>query len=164
MLRMYARLVPVVLRARWGTESGLVSRLPQRVHLDYVDWNWHMNQSRYAEVMELGRGHWMVQSGSWAAWRAQGGNPVVANQAIVYRRELKPWQRFVVDTRAIGVDERMLHLQGHILVGDKVHAVSDVRILFVGKHGVLPAEEVEAMCADRLHPALPVENWAVIGA
>jgi acyl-CoA thioesterase FadM len=155
-------MVPVVLRAKMSADRGLVSRLHRRVHLDYIDWNWHMNQSRYAEVMELGRAHWMVQSGSWEAWRAQRANPVVANQTLVYRRELKPLQRFEVDTRAIAVEGRMLHLQSFMLVGDKVHASSDVRVLFVGPDGVVPADQVASMCKDRLHAALPVENWRVV--
>ena len=162
MLRLYARMVPVVLRARLKNDGALVSRLAQRVHLDQVDWNWHMNQSRYAEAMEMGRAHWMVRSGSWASWRKAGANPVVANQQLVYRRELKPWQRYVVETRAVGVDGRMLQLQGLILVGDRVHATSDVRLLFVGPDGVLSADAVAALCADRVIAPLGIENWSVV--
>jgi len=164
MFTVYLRMLPVVLRARLratSTPSPIVSRVRSRVRLDQIDANVHMNQARYADVFELGRADWMVRSGCWGTWRRQGINPVVANQRIEYRRELRPWQRFTIDTRPLAVEGRLLHLQSHLLVGRKVHALGDIRILFIGPDGVLAPAEVAPLGASVLTEALSVDNWTV---
>jgi len=167
MLTVYLRMFPVLLRARLAAAaapSPVISRVRQRVHLDQIDANVHMNQARYADAFEAGRADWLVRSGAWSAWRAQGINPVVANQRIDYRRELRPWQRFVIDTRPLAVEGRLLHIQGHLLVGDTVHARNDLRLIFVGPHGVLAPGEVEALCRPVLTEPLTVKDWKVVEA
>ena len=86
-------------------------------------------------------------------------NPVVASQELVYRRELKPLQRFEIDTRSPGMDGRLLHLQQHFLVGDRVHARADTRLICVGLGGVLSADEAASLCEGMHSEALGVEGW-----
>lgn len=160
MLRTYLHMVPVLLRARLG-RSHNIGRLHQRVRLSQIDLNQHMNQARYADVMELGRAEWLVRSGAWQQWRAAGVNPVVANQRLEYRRELKPLQRYLIDTRALAVEGRLLHVQSHLIVGDRVHALGDVRLIFLGPAGVLSADEVQPLCDGLLAPPLAVTDWRV---
>lgn len=140
-----------------------VSRRGMRVQLGDVDTNLHMNQAAYARVAELGRVDWLVRSGALKRWRAEGCNPIVAEQRLVYRRELRPFQRFVVDTRAVAIDGRLLRVDHHLLVGDRVHTVVEVKLLLVGPEGVLSAERVAESCRDLLVPALVVEDWIVRG-
>lgn len=160
MLRTYLRMAPVLVRGRLAPRTN-VSEVARRVALHQVDLNRHMNQACYASELEVGRAHWMVRSGGWARWRAVGANPVVANQRIEYRRELRPFQRFVVHTRALGVEGRLLHLQGHLLVDDRVHAVGDVRVLFIGPDGVLAPDAVPPLVDGLLAPPLAVDAWRV---
>lgn len=159
MLRYLAAAVPVILRAQLGADGATVVRTRHRVRLDQIDLNWHMNQAEYAREGEWGRTAWVLRSKAWPRWRAEGINPVVASQEIVYRRELKPLQRFTIDTRSPGMDGRLLHLQQHLCVGDAVHARIETRLIFVGRGGVLSADDTAARCAG-LHTApLAVEGW-----
>jgi acyl-CoA thioesterase FadM len=162
MISYFSRLLPVALKARFRGSSSLVSRLPQRVSLRQIDLNRHMNQAQYPMVMELGRADLLLGNGSWTTWQAAGLNPVVAEQLVRYRRELKPLQKYVVDSRVVAVDGRFLVVEHHLLVGSAVHASGTVKILVVGKNGVLKADDVEEMgrpwCADRL----VVDNWQVV--
>ncbi|MFT6144628.1 MAG: acyl-CoA thioesterase FadM [Myxococcota bacterium] len=162
MIGYFSRLLPVALKARFRASSSLVSRLPQRVSLRQIDLNRHMNQAQYPMVMELGRTDLLLGNDSWASWQAQGLNPVVAEQHLRYRRELKPWQKYVIDSRLVGVDGRFLVLEHYLLVGSAVHASGTVKLLVVGENGVLDADSVEQMgrpwCAD----PLVVENWQVV--
>ena len=165
MLRLYARMLPHLLRAWFRRhEEERTSRVHSRVHLDQVDVFGHMNQSRYAEHFELGRADLVVRSGAWARWRGEGVHPVVARQEITYRRELKPLQRFLVDTRFVGFEGRLLHSRGTMRVGDRVHAVAEVYRIFVGPDGVLPAERVEALCSPLIVAPLKMKDWRVISA
>jgi acyl-CoA thioesterase FadM len=161
MLGYLARTLPAALRARLGRDGRLVSRIERRVRLSEVDINGHMNQAAYAQVLELGRLDWVVRSGAWAAWRRDRIGPVVAEQRIVYRRELAPRQRYAIDTRVVRVEGRLLAFEGHILVGDRVHAKSEAKLIFVGPDGVLSPEAVEARCARYLVETLAVDDWRV---
>jgi acyl-CoA thioesterase FadM len=162
MISYFSRLLPVALKAHFRASSPLISRLPQRVSLRQIDLNRHMNQAQYATVMELGRTDLFLGNGTWAAWKAAGYNPVVAEQLLRYRRELKPFQKYVVDSRLVAVEGRFLVLEHHLLVGSTVHATGTVKLLVVGENGVLDAEGVEQMgrpwCAQRL----VVDNWKVV--
>lgn len=160
MLRTYLRMAPVLLRGRLASRTN-VSEVPRRVAWHQIDLNRHMNQACYASELEVGRAHWLVRSGAWARWRAAGLNPVVANQRIEYRRELRPFQAYRIETRALALEGRLLHLQGHLLVGDRVHARGDVRLLFIGPDGVAPADTLGPHVDGLLAPPLAVVDWRV---
>jgi len=159
MLGYVARTLPLLVRARLRKSQRLVSRLERRVALSEVDYNLHMNQAVYAQVGELGRTDWILGVGAWDRWRADGINPVVAEQRIIYRREMKPRQRYAVDTRATGMDGRLLCLDSHLIVGDRVHAKLEVKLIFVGPNGVLSVEAAEAACEGLVTDALAVNAW-----
>lgn len=141
--------------------TARISTLERRVKLRQVDVNRHMNQASYAEEFEWGRLDLLIRSRAWESWRRHGVNVVVADQHIVYRRELAPWARFRTDTRAVRVDGRLLCFEGHLLVGDRVHARGEARLLFVGRGGVLPPEQVPPLVERFLVPPLPVTDWTV---
>lgn len=160
MLRYTLRLVPLVLRARFSGPST-VSRLGRRVRLTHVDFNRHMNQAAYAVVAEEGRTDLVLRSGLWPHLRERGILAVVASQQITYRRELKPLQRFVVDSRAVAVEGRLLRIDSHLLVGRTVHARVEARLIFIGSDGVLPPEAVPPVVEGFLHAPLSVDDWTV---
>ena len=70
-------------------------------------------------------------------------------------------QRFTVDTRAVAVEGRLLRFAQHLLVGDRVHTLDEVRLLFVGPQGVVGADRVAGLCEGLLAEPLPVEDWRV---
>lgn len=157
-----ARLGPVVARALVHPRTDGVSVLHRRVRIGDIDNNLHMNQAVYAEVFELGRAHWMVATGAWRRWRAAGANPMVARQTLTYRRELKPLQRYRVETRAVALDGRLVQLQGILAVEDRVHTLADVRLLLVGPDGVLGPDEVAAVATDALVAPARIEGWKLV--
>ncbi len=156
------RTAPVVLRARRARERQLVSQIERRVALRELDINWHMNQARYLQVMELGRVDWFLRSGAEAQLRRQGVKTVVAEQRVVYRRELKLGTSYLIDTRALGVEGRLLRVQSALLVGDRVHALNDTMMIFIGAAGVLKPAEVGPVCEGLTTTPLAVEGWRVV--
>lgn len=163
MLGYLTRMAPVVLTPWLWREPSLVSRRHYRVSLRQIDPNLHMNQAAYAEVFEWGRADWVVRSGAWSAWRTKSVWPVVAEQRIVYRRELKPWARYCVDTRAVDIDGRLLSVLGHILVGDQIHTRCEAKLIFIGPDGVLEPEALPELCGWLQTNPLPVEDWRHLG-
>lgn len=161
MLSYARRTAPAIVRALLKRDGALVSQVGRRVGLGDLDTNMHMNQAVYAQVLELGRVDWIIRSGALRRWRAQGVTGVVASQRIVYRRELKLGTRYVVDTRALRMNGRLLEVQGHILVGDRVHTRCELEIIFA-KGKVLDAEAAARVCEGLPTDALTIEDWRVV--
>lgn len=162
MLGYLLRTAPVFVRALGRRDGSTVSRLHDRVRLSEVDPNLHMNQACYLQAIERGRGDLLIRSGAFGRWRDQGIKPVVADQSIVYRRELKPLQRYVVDSRATAVEGRLLRFEHAVLVGDRVHATSICHAIFIGPDGVLAPDAVPPICEDLLSEPLRIEDWRVV--
>lgn len=157
-----ARALPSFVLAGFGPR-GLVSRVRRRVRLSESDFNMHMNQAAYAQVAEFGRNDWVLRSGLVRAlWRART-KPVMAEQRIVYRRELKPGQRYEIDTRATGLDGRLLKVDAHLIVDDRVHAAVYAKLISIGPDGVLSPEAAESLLSPFVTDALPVADWRIIG-
>ena len=57
---------------------------------------------------------------------------------------------------------RLLVVECHLLVGDRVHARDDAKLLFIGPDGVLSAGAVASRCARLLTAPLAVEAWRVV--
>ncbi|MBW2529709.1 MAG: acyl-CoA thioesterase [Deltaproteobacteria bacterium] len=155
------RIATTALRAL-GRPRNLVSRLPHHVHLSYVDLNRHMNYASYLEVMELGRWHWGLVSGALRALLGTKLWPVVVKVDIEYRRELKPLQRFVVDTRLVGFEKRMMCFEQHVIVGDRVHAKAHVYALALRGGKVVDAKAVEEAGAAYVAEPLEVVGQRVV--
>lgn len=78
-----------------------VSRLPYRVWPTDLDLSLHMNNGRYWTLMDLGRMDLMLRSGVWSAISKAGWTPVVAAGKIRFRRELRPFVQFTLETRIL---------------------------------------------------------------
>ncbi|MEZ4451067.1 MAG: acyl-CoA thioesterase [Nannocystaceae bacterium] len=164
MLSYLARMIPVIVRATRNRDGRLVSRLERRVRLGEIDPNLHMNQAVYARVAEYGRTDWVLRSQAWHRWRSAGIKPIVAEQHIVYRRELRAGARYVIDTRATAIEGRLLRVESVLLVGDRVHARDDTKLIFLGREGVLGADAVQACCAGLVSAPLAIDAWQVVDA
>ena len=169
MLGYLSRTVPVIVRARVRARGEKISRLARRVWPHEVDLNRHMNQSVYAQVMELGRVDWILRSGAWDRWQAASVKPLVAEQHIVYRRELGPFARYTIDTRLVAVEGRLAVFSHLLLFGDgeigaRVAARGVVKFLFVGSGGVLPADAVPVLCEGLFAPEIQIADWRVAPA
>jgi hypothetical protein len=90
--------------------------------------------------------------------------PVMASETITFRRSLMPWQRFTVETRLVGWDERAIFTEQQIVVGGEVFARATMRGRFVKKSGgVATTAEVFAIAGVDPGPIDPpewVQRWA----
>jgi len=163
VIRYVLRTAPVVARALLSRRPSHISRIERTVALAEIDTNRHMNQAVYAQVLELGRADLIIRSGALTRWRRAGIRPVVASQHIVYRRELKRGTRYAVETRCVAMRGRLLVMQNHVLVGDRVHAKADVEVIFIGGDGgVLGPDAAASACDGLLVDPLEVRDWQVV--
>jgi acyl-CoA thioesterase FadM len=107
------------------------SRLNFRVWPHDLDTSLHMNNGRYWTLMDLGRTDLMLRSGLWRAVLRHKWVPVVTAAKIRFRRELKPFTPFRLETRILIWAETWLVMEHRIISdgrkGEIVNAVALVR-------------------------------------
>jgi acyl-CoA thioesterase FadM len=108
-----------------------VSDLTFRVWPLDLDTSLHMNNGRYWTLMDLGRTDLMLRSGLWRAVLRHKWTPVVSAAKIRFRRELKLFTPFRLETRILCWAENWLVMEHRILSqgrkGEIVNAVALVR-------------------------------------
>jgi len=105
----------------------------------------HMNNGVYLTIADLGRTDMLARAGVLPELRRLGWYPVVAAESIRFRRSLKLGQRFRIDTRVLGWNERSIYLgQTFVARGETVaRAVIDARFLARGGARVTPADVLD---------------------
>ncbi|MEN2738882.1 acyl-CoA thioesterase [Microbacterium sp. X-17] len=168
------RTLLVVFRARRGRRRG--GALPPtgvgRVRLTTLptdlDLLGHMNNGRYLSLFDLGRWDLLIRTGLAGAMRTHGWYAVVAAETITFRKSLTLWQRFDVESRFIGHDDRALYLEHRAVVDGEVYARAIIRARMLKRSGgTLSHEELFAAVGrpDDLPDIAPwMHDWAAASA
>jgi acyl-CoA thioesterase FadM len=108
-----------------------LSRLIFRVLPNDLDLNGHMNNGRYLTLMDLGRLDLVLRTGLLSHMMKQKSVPVLASAKIRYRLPLMPFEKFTLDTRIIGWDEKWAYLEQRFIktTGDKAGAVAAIAMV-----------------------------------
>ncbi len=107
-MNLWFRLIWYVLTVRRRPALVMphgVSRLVFRVWPSDLDTSAHLNNGRYLTLMDMGRLDVMVASGLWRAVLRHGWTPVASAIKIRFRREIKLWERFRIETRIVAWDQ-----------------------------------------------------------
>jgi acyl-CoA thioesterase FadM len=111
---------------------GGASLLSFRVWFHDLDTSLHMNNGRYWTLMDLGRTDLVLRSGLWRAILRHRWVPVVNAGTIRFRREMRLFRSFNLETRILCWSENWLVMQHRMLMqgrdgGEIVAAVALVR-------------------------------------
>jgi len=128
-------LMMLTSRRRSSLDFREVGRLPMRVLPNDTDILRHVNNGIYLSLMDLGRMDLMIRSGYWKKLRALGWYPVATNTTMTYRRSLQGWQRYVLETRVVGFDDRAMFVEQRFVSGGEVYAVGYMRGRFLKRSG-----------------------------
>ncbi len=144
----------VFLARAWWAPHANVSRLRFRVMPTDVDLNVHLTNSRYPQLMDIGRMDMLVRSGTGKIMHQAGIAPVLVESNIAFKRDLPLGVGFTLETRVIGRDRKALVVEQRFLVGDAVHAIGTVKMVCVLKGKVVEpsvfASLIEAAEADQV--------------
>lgn len=113
-LRLLWLLVTTPFRSRLKPPFDM-SVLPFRVWFHDLDTSLHMNNGRYWSLMDLGRTDLMLRTGLWRTVLREGWVPVVNAGMIRFRRELRLFRPFALETRILCWTENWLVMQHRIL-------------------------------------------------
>jgi YbgC/YbaW family acyl-CoA thioester hydrolase len=159
--RRYLRLARLQLGARRGPRLHIhdlgVTR--ERVWLSDIDELRHMNNSVYLQLMDHSRLDLMMRSGAWNLMRDAGVYPVVTTQTITYRKSLELGERFTIETRIAGYDERAVYIEQRFIRDAEVTAVAFVAGRFLrDRGGVATMAEVGGIVGVDVS-ARPIPAW-----
>lgn len=165
-MHMLLRTLFVILRARRRPALTLdaVGRLPLRVYPTDIDIANHLNNGVYFSLMDLGRFDLMIRAGVWAQLRKRGWYPVSMSETITFRKSLQTWQRFILETRMLGYDDRATFVEHRITVGGEIYASAIIKARFLKRSGgIVTVEELRALPGgEGLTVPLPewVDRWS----
>ena len=123
-----------------------------------------MNNGKFLSLQDLGRFDLLMRSGAWQDWANHGWYPVVVAENITFRKSLKLFERFEIETKAVGWDDIAVYLEQRFVVKGEIYSRSIVRVrLLKRSRGIVtPAEMLEVSG----HPPQPLElpkwvqDWA----
>lgn len=128
----------------------------------------HMNNGRYLSLFDLGRWDLLIRTGLFDAMNERGWYAVVSSETVTFRKSLQLWQRFEVQSRFIGHDEKALFLEHRAVVKGEVYAKVIVRARMLRRTGGTVSHE-ELFAAVGKPEGLPeidawVHDWAAASA
>jgi acyl-CoA thioesterase FadM len=126
-----------------------VSRLSFRVWPHDLDTSLHMNNGRYWTLMDLGRTDIMIRSGLWRPILKHGWVPVVSAGQIRFRRELKAFRAFTLETRILTWSETHVVME-HRLVSRAKDGSPILNAIALVRAGLYDRQERSFVSMDRL--------------
>lgn len=140
------------------------SSVALRVLVTDIDIAMHMNNGMYFSVFDLGRFDLMVRSGVWRQMRRRKWSPVAAGETISFRKSLQLGQRYSIETRCVGLDERAIYFEQRAVADGEIYARAFIATRLVSGTGPVTNEQIiAAFGAPPAELVLPewIQEWRV---
>jgi acyl-CoA thioesterase FadM len=138
------RTLLIFFERRWMRPARFseVTRYSMRVLPTDLDLLMHVNNGVYFSYMDFGRWAMIFRTGVYALSRRKGWYSVVSGESIKFRKSLKLWDKFTMETQVCGHDEKYFFVHQTFLKGGEIMAKGLVRVRFLKVAGgtVSPAE------------------------
>ncbi|WP_169251803.1 thioesterase family protein [Brevibacterium sp. 'Marine'] len=147
----FARIVLRLLlsRRRPSITKWENSSLPLRVLPTEIDINFHVNNGMYLMMMDLGRFDALVRSGIWRTIRARRWTGVISDETISFRKSLKLGQRYSVESKIVGLDDRAVYFEHRIVSQGDVYARGIVATRLLTQHRAsVPLQDLVGVFGD----------------
>ena len=125
-------------------------RVHMRVWPNDIDFNFHLNNSRFLTCMDYGRIHMLAAAGILGIALKRRWTPLVGSVDIVYRRSLPLWTTFSLGTRTLCWDERWFYMEQTITFAGGVASVAWVKSLFRDGETNVPPQSIVEMVQPRV--------------
>jgi len=163
-MSLLGRLFLNLLAALWRPRVIMLewSTIPVRIWPHDLDLNLHANNGRILTISDVGRLDMAVRAGLLMKCISRGWKPVVAATTVRYRKSLKPFRRYDLQSRILTWDEKWVYFEHRFVRKGEVAVVIYVRGGFVGSKGMVPPEKLNALMGMNLEaPAHPewLKQW-----
>jgi acyl-CoA thioesterase FadM len=120
-MNLWLRLLWLIITARRQPALEIpeaTSAVIFRVWPHDLDLSMHMNNGRYLAIMDLGRLDVIIRSGLWRAVMRHRWTPIASAAVIRFRRELRLFDRYRLETRILAWDELAVVMEQVFLFED----------------------------------------------
>lgn len=114
-----------------GMDPLATSITQMRVLPTDLDMYFHVNNGTYLQMMDVARSNYLADIGGFGELSRRRWYPVAAASTMTYRRSLTLGQRFRIETRMVGWDERMTYVEQRFVRGDQTCARGFVAARFL---------------------------------
>lgn len=121
----------------WDTSSLPLRTLPTDIDLAGI-----VNNGMYFSLMDLGRFDLMVRAGLWGEMQRRGWSPVVQTETITFRKSLKLWTAYSLETKWLGMDSHSMYFEQRFVVDDEIYARAYVAGRLRGPNGPVSNDEI----------------------
>jgi acyl-CoA thioesterase FadM len=132
-------------------------RIRMRVWPNDIDFNFHLNNSRYLSCMDYGRIHMMAANGLLTYAMRERWMPLIGSVDVTYRRSLGLFAPFELRTRTLCWDEKWIYMEQIFHSKAGLVAVTWVKGLFRCKQGNIPPQAIVDLVSPGLQ-SLPVSE------
>jgi acyl-CoA thioesterase FadM len=161
LVNMLLRTLLMMITSRRKTRKDFreVGRVIMRVMPNDLDLLGHVNNGIYLSLMDLGRMDLMIRTGKWQELGRRGWYPVAASVTVTYRRSLRLWQKYTLETKLIGFDAKAMYVEQRFVRDNEVYVNAIMRARFLKKSGgtVTVAELGEVAGIDPT--TMPIPEW-----
>ena len=137
-------------------------RLEMRVWPNDIDFNLHLNNARYLNIMDFGRMHLLARVRILEHVIRSRWTPLVGAVWMTYRRSLPVFARFTLASRLVCWDERWFYMEQTFTGGNGLAAMGWVKGLLRSPEGNLdPQKVLEAVSPGAVSPPMPesIATW-----
>jgi acyl-CoA thioesterase FadM len=163
-------MYPYFRTLRWVVFSGSRPKItnPQnstfitsRVWLSDIDVYPELNNGRHLTIMDIGRYNHGVKMGLFKVLRENKWGLMVAGNFTRYRRRIKFLQKFTLETRIVGYDERWFYFYQETKRNGNIHSSALIRTAVTSKNGLVPSKSVSEKMKLEYQPNVPewVTKW-----
>jgi acyl-CoA thioesterase FadM len=119
----------------------------------------HMNNGRYLSLFDLGRWDLLVRTGMLDVMKRNNWYAVVSSETITFRKSLELWQRFDVESRLIGHDDKAIYLEHRAVVDGEIYARAIIRSRMLKRSGGTLSHEELFAAVGRPEGVPEIEPW-----
>ncbi|WP_460782770.1 thioesterase family protein [Microbacterium tumbae] len=148
-----------LLRREGPLDPAAVGRIRLTTLPTDIDVLGHMNNGRYLSLFDLGRWDLLVRTGMLEAMRRNGWYAVVASETVTFRKSLQLWQRFDVESRLLGHDDKAIYLEHRAVVRGEIYTRVIVRARMLKRSGGTLSHEELFAAVGRPEGVPDVEPW-----
>ena len=163
--RLFKTLIQDMFRPRIGMLETAVTQV--RVWPNDLDMNLHMNNGRYLTLMDIGRFDLSWRTGLLQLALKTGWLPVLGSAHVMFRRSLKPFQKFELHTRMLWWDEKWFFVEQKFIADGNLYCRALVRGVFRCKGRNIPiATILQGLGIEAFYPEQPeiVSQWLALEA
>jgi acyl-CoA thioesterase FadM len=152
-------LMMITSRRKPRKDFHEVGRVRMRVMPNDLDLLGHVNNGIYLSLMDLGRMDLMIRTGKWQELSRVGWYPVAASVTVTYRRSLRLWQKYTLETKLIGFDEKAMYVEQRFVRDNEVYVNAIMRARFLKRTGgTVTVAELGALAG--IEPtSMPIPEW-----